>query len=270
MKCQRCEAETLLPFRCPYCGGYFCTEHRLPENHECPRIELARAPAKEKQTQSPQAWKPIEYTITYIPTEARRKIQFSVKEVTHLAVAALLVLGIGLSLGISPNVIQKIGGFPMLLTFGALVMASFLIHELAHKFTAQKSGLWAEFRIMLFGLILTAISIISPLFKIISPGAVFVSGLTSKKNLGKISIVGPLTNILLSTGFLLAALFASAGNLIYLLYLGFAINAWIAFINLIPFGMLDGFKIFIWNKAAWVLTFTISLLLTVASHVLLL
>ncbi|MEM1551169.1 MAG: AN1-type zinc finger domain-containing protein [Candidatus Bathyarchaeia archaeon] len=269
MKCQKCGTETFLPFRCPYCGGCFCAEHRLPENHECPKIESARAPAKEEQTQFPQAWKPIEYTITYIPIETRRQIQFSAKEVTHLAVAALLVLGIGLSLGISPTVIQNIGGIPMLFAFGVIVTASFLIHELAHKFTAQKSGLWAEFRIMLFGLILTAISIVSPLFKIISPGAVVVSGLTSKRNLGKISIAGPLTNIILSLGFLLATHFAPTGNLTYLFLLGFAINTWIAFLNLIPFGMLDGFKIFFWNKVVWASAFTISLILTIASFMLL-
>ncbi|MEM3553463.1 MAG: site-2 protease family protein [Candidatus Bathyarchaeia archaeon] len=157
----------------------------------------------------------------------------------------------------------------MLFAFGVIVTASFLIHELSHKFTAQKSGLWAEFRIMLFGLILTAISIVSPLFKIISPGAVVVSGLTSKRNLGKISIAGPLTNIILSLGFLLATHFAPTGNLTYLFLLGFAINAWIAFLNLIPFGMLDGFKIFFWNKVVWASAFTISLILTIASFMLL-
>lgn len=269
MKCQKCGTETFLPFRCPYCGGYFCVEHRLPENHDCPKIESARAPAKEEQTQSFQQWKPIEYTITYIPIETKRKIHFSTKEVTHLTAAALVVLGIGLSMGMSPNMIRNIGGFPMLLAFAVLVMISFLIHELAHKFTAQKSGLWAEFRIMLFGLILTAISIISPFFKIISPGAVVISGFTSKRNVGKISIAGPLTNTLLSTGFLLAALLIPTSNFSYLFLLGFAINAWIAFINLIPFGVLDGFKIFLWNKAVWALAFITSLLLTIISFILL-
>ncbi|MEM3616552.1 MAG: AN1-type zinc finger domain-containing protein [Candidatus Bathyarchaeia archaeon] len=269
MKCQKCGAETFLPFRCPYCGGYFCAEHRLPENHECPKIESARAPAEKEKAQFSQTWKPLEYTITYIPIETKRKIHFSTKEVTHLTAAALLVLGIGLSLGMSPEIIQNIGGIPMLFIFGVLVTASFLIHELAHKFAAQRSGLWAEFRIMLFGLILTAISIVSPRFKIISPGAVVISGLTSKRNIGKISIAGPLTNILLSIGFLLVALSIPVSNFAYLLLLGFAINGWIAFLNLIPFGILDGFKVFFWNKIVWALAFTISLILTIASYMLL-
>jgi hypothetical protein len=34
--CEFCGKETgILPFDCNYCGGSFCAEHRLPENHEC-------------------------------------------------------------------------------------------------------------------------------------------------------------------------------------------------------------------------------------------
>jgi len=27
-----------LPFECKFCGGYFCLEHRLPEDHNCPDL----------------------------------------------------------------------------------------------------------------------------------------------------------------------------------------------------------------------------------------
>ncbi|TFF94624.1 MAG: hypothetical protein EU543_00775 [Promethearchaeota archaeon] len=34
--CEYCGKEIgFLPFQCKYCGGVFCKEHRLPENHEC-------------------------------------------------------------------------------------------------------------------------------------------------------------------------------------------------------------------------------------------
>lgn len=33
--CQSCQKKTTLPFRCKYCGGVFCDEHRLPESHNC-------------------------------------------------------------------------------------------------------------------------------------------------------------------------------------------------------------------------------------------
>ncbi|MHA2295965.1 MAG: AN1-type zinc finger domain-containing protein [Candidatus Hodarchaeales archaeon] len=34
--CHKCQKSTYLPFKCKYCEGEFCTEHRLPENHVCP------------------------------------------------------------------------------------------------------------------------------------------------------------------------------------------------------------------------------------------
>lgn len=28
-----------MPYKCRYCGGRFCSDHRLPENHDCPGLE---------------------------------------------------------------------------------------------------------------------------------------------------------------------------------------------------------------------------------------
>ena len=36
--CQTCGKSELLPFNCKFCGGIFCGEHRLPENHSCKKI----------------------------------------------------------------------------------------------------------------------------------------------------------------------------------------------------------------------------------------
>ncbi|MEM2419805.1 MAG: AN1-type zinc finger domain-containing protein [Candidatus Bathyarchaeia archaeon] len=266
MECRKCGKETFLPFKCPYCGGYFCTEHRLPENHNCPKLELARAPTEKEEIVKPiplraqRVQSPYEYTITYIPVERKKKLYFSSKEIKHLAVAALLVLGIGFSLGLSSNLL----GSPTTLSiFAITVTASFLTHELAHKFAAQKAGLWAEFRLMFMGLVLTAISIISPVFKIISPGAVLIFGFAGKNNIGKISMAGPTANIVLSA--MLAGLFFASKQSIFIY--ASAINAWIALFNLIPFGILDGHKIFAWNKGVWSLAFTTSLILTVLTYV---
>lgn len=262
MECQKCGKETFLPFRCPYCGGYFCTEHRLPENHDCPKLEHARAPLRALVptfSQASQMQSPHEYTITYIPVKRERKFYFSGKELEHLAVAALLVLGVGFSLGFSPRVYAELGGSIMLFAFAIIVASSFLAHELAHKFTAQKAGLLAEFRLIFIGLVLTAISIISPIFKIISPGAVLISGFTEKDNVGKISIAGPSANIVLSV--MLAGLFTIVKQSIFMY--AAAVNAWIALFNIIPFGILDGYKVFTWSKSLWGLAFTTSLALTI-------
>jgi Zn-dependent protease len=153
----------------------------------------------------------------------------------------------------------------MVSAFAVILTVSFLMHEIAHKIAAQREGLWAEFRLTLIGAILTLISVITPLFKIISPGAVMISGFGDKKNIGKTSIAGPLTNITLSTIFIVINSLFPQQMVAFIAFF----NAWIAVFNLIPLGILDGFKIFTWDKKNWVLIFTASLILLTISYKLL-
>jgi len=37
-ECEECGAYENLPYQCHRCGGTFCAEHRLPENHDCPGL----------------------------------------------------------------------------------------------------------------------------------------------------------------------------------------------------------------------------------------
>ncbi|MHC1584282.1 MAG: rhomboid family intramembrane serine protease [Methanosarcinales archaeon] len=37
-RCHVCGKYVLMPFTCKFCGGRFCAEHRLPENHDCPGL----------------------------------------------------------------------------------------------------------------------------------------------------------------------------------------------------------------------------------------
>ncbi|MFB6110638.1 MAG: rhomboid family intramembrane serine protease [Halodesulfurarchaeum sp.] len=37
--CEYCGREAGMPYQCRLCGATFCSEHRLPENHECPGLE---------------------------------------------------------------------------------------------------------------------------------------------------------------------------------------------------------------------------------------
>lgn len=41
-KCRQCGNDVALAYRCRHCGGLFCDEHRLPENHSCDAIALTR------------------------------------------------------------------------------------------------------------------------------------------------------------------------------------------------------------------------------------
>lgn len=263
MKCEECGQETFLAFHCRYCGGQFCAAHRLPENHKCPELDLARAPRQEeaKVISSPSTY---EYRVTFGPTRRRKgRIYFSITELKHLTIAALLVIAVGLLsalyIGASPQAVFTTSA----VAFTAILTLSFFIHEIAHKITAQRRGLWSEFRLTIWGAALTLIFAFLPI-KLISPGAVMIAGAAEKKEIGRISIAGPITNIALSTVFLGTASVPSPYSPI-LLFGGF-FNAYMASFNLVPFGMLDGLKIFNWNKIIWGLVFATSAALTVIGY----
>ena len=149
--------------------------------------------------------------------------------------------------------------------FAVILTASFLVHEMAHKVAAQRKGLWAEFRLTRWGAVLTLLSVVSP-FKLVAPGAVMISGPAQLGEIGMISIAGPVTNMVFSTVFLGAAGFVPTSySPLFLLVALF--NATIAVFNLIPFGVLDGFKIFSWNKKVWVLAFVPSVVLVAVAYI---
>jgi Zn-dependent protease len=228
-------------------------------------MEFARAPKQEAPVvlEGPSSY---EYTVTLgQQRRAKGRIYFSLKELKHLAIAALLVVGIGLSAGLYSDVFAQVDLTIALAVFTVILTASFFMHEIAHKVTAQRQGLWAEFRLTLWGAVLTLISLILP-FKIISPGAVMVSGSARNDEIGKISLAGPATNIVLSTVLLGVAFVPSPFSGMFLF--GALFNAaWIALFNLIPMGILDGYKIFSWDKKVWALTFAASVALTVISYI---
>jgi membrane associated rhomboid family serine protease len=37
--CDRCGEQEPMPYRCRLCGGTYCSDHRLPENHACPGLD---------------------------------------------------------------------------------------------------------------------------------------------------------------------------------------------------------------------------------------
>lgn len=75
-QCDFCGKEVLLPFECKFCGGNFCVEHRLPENHSCPHASprtplgqweaKARAP-HEQRTEKKRLEPPIIAERDYCP-----------------------------------------------------------------------------------------------------------------------------------------------------------------------------------------------------------
>ena len=140
----------------------------------------------------------------------------------------------------------------LFLTSVVLVVISFLLHELGHKFVAQKHGLWSEYRMFPAGLIFSVILSFAG-FLFAAPGAVMIAAnqMDPKTN-GKISIAGPAVNIVFAAIGLIGC-FAFNGNVIVVpFFLLASLNASLALFNLIPIPPLDGSKIFRWNIGIWI------------------
>jgi Zn-dependent protease len=191
-----------------------------------------------------------EYNTVYIP-EGYGKIRFSRVEITHIliGVAALtLAFTIYLNRGLASSLdMSYMGALPITVGVAALVvLAGFLLHELGHKFVAQRYGAWAEFRMYPLGLMLAVMmSVLGVLFA--APGAVYISGRVTKKQNGLISLAGPIVNLAIGGIFLAAWLVYPFGTTGLILNLVAIMSLFLGGFNLIPIPPLDGYKIAIWS-----------------------
>ena len=153
------------------------------------------------------------------------------------------------------------------------VGAGFILHELGHKFVSMKYGYWAEFKLWPQGLIFALITSFFG-FVFAAPGAVYTYAnyMTDEIN-GKISIAGPIVNIVLALIFLAIAtavypdaLYSENIALIFIICAtGYSINSFLAVFNLLPIGNLDGSKVLTWNIGIWLVTILIAGILTLLS-----
>jgi Zn-dependent protease len=247
VKCDRCGREVEMPFRCNYCGGYFCSDHRLPEFHECTGLYRGRGAVNFGRANSNRSYDSFYRPHRRQPT-FRNLFKFSDQELRHLAISLLIIASIPL-MWLRGYIFLK-----PLIALGAvgIFAAAFLLHELAHKFSAQRLGYWAEFRLNTLGLLITLLSFFSP-FKLVAPGAVVIAGLMYGDDYGKIALAGPVTNIAQAIIFLALRLSSSNPMVKLLAYVGVTINSSLALFNLIPFGVFDGIKVLRWDWRAWLI-----------------
>ena len=137
----------------------------------------------------------------------------------------------------------------------AAVMTGFLLQELAHKWMAQQYGCWAEYRGnkngLYFALAMSAFG-----FLLAAPGAVMVSGRITDRQNGIIAAVGPLTNIAIAIVALPIYIFTVGldwpisllGELARFIIV---INLILGGFNMIPVQPLDGSKVIMWSKTAY-------------------
>lgn len=173
------------------------------------------------------------------------KFKFSPIEVAHLFWAWILIsIAFTIILRTQENGFFHYFGIS-LFTVGV----GFLLHELSHKYFAQRYGCFAEFRADFFMLFL-ALGMSFFGFFFAAPGAVLIHGTITTRRNGIISIAGPATNAVLSVIFF-GVTFISTGFIRELALYGILINAWLALFNMLPFGNIDGAKVLRWNKLAY-------------------
>lgn len=182
-----------------------------------------------------------------------------IREIVHL-VASLIVLTIAFTY---PSL------SPQRLTIVAIsVGTGFLLHELAHKFTAQRYGYAADYEASPTGLLLAiGLSIVTNgNFVFAAPGAVMIRGkrvlyqledrywdsLKSAKEFAYISVSGAVVNLALAVSFFVSSFFVMPSGLAYaVLKTGVFINVFLAGFNMLPFGPLDGAKVWRYNPVLW-------------------
>ena len=193
-------------------------------------------------------------------------VSFTAREVRDIVVSMLVISAIFAFIFSQNNINAFILLIPALLVAVGL---GFILHELAHKFVAVRYGFYAEFRMWFEGLIFAIITAIIIKLAFVAPGAVYIHGdHISREQNGKISIAGPLVNIVLALIFFGLTPYISYNTtdvwdfvLNNLIYFGFFVNSYLAAFNLIPFSVFDGAKVIRWNPIIWGITFIFSVIL---------
>ncbi|GAB4305330.1 MAG: hypothetical protein Kow0069_00960 [Promethearchaeota archaeon] len=176
-------------------------------------------------------------------------------ELAHLSIGVGLIFGLALSIFLS----WRQQGFPpqLLPPVGVLLLAlfysmGFLLHEFGHRQVGKHYNLPTKFRLFTFGVVLTALGLVTPL-KVGFPGAVMVVGLDEiSKRTGLCKVAGPTVNIVLGTTlFALSFWDAIPPPYNFMFCMGAFFNYQLGLFNLLPFGPLDGQNIMRWKPFLW-------------------
>ena len=185
----------------------------------------------------------------------------SSRELIHLIVS-LVVLTIAFTF---PNLDPRI-----MLIVGFGVGTGFILHELAHKFMAQRYGYVADYEASPMGLLLAlGLSVVTGGgFVFAAPGAVMIRGknvlyspqddrywnsIQTAKEIAYISVSGAVVNLLLAMMFFAGSIFVSDPLVDEVLKWAAFINVFLAGFNMIPFGPLDGAKVWRYNPVLWLM-----------------
>jgi len=297
--CAHCGNEIIgNPFHCNLCGYNYCFRHKEPENHDCSIVRdstsLQQPPiTTQTYSQSPQAVPISQEQLYQQPTTSgvvrgttdgtytwyRQENQVPIdafdpdsgikfkgillshkSEFLHLLIGSLLIFIIGLINFYSENLIN-FGFWWAIFMLAGFYMTAFLFHEFGHRQVAKHFGFQTKFRLLTFGMVLTAFSIVMGLSTINSgipsptlalPGAVVVLGLDKvSRETGLCKAAGPTVNLIYGIILLLISFIIPIWPLNYFIGSAASLNFLLGAFNMIPVGILDGQNIFRWSKKVY-------------------
>lgn len=197
------------------------------------------------------------------------RIRTSNTEITHIIISwlaisyAFAILLLWFELGRRPPTEELFRGIVNPFAISLFTVGiSFIVHEMSHKVVAQRYGSWAEFRMNPFMLVFMLFLVYEFGILFAAPGAVMIyGGEVGKRENGRISLSGPLSNLVLAFAFF--PLLSEAGILYEIGRYGVIINIALALFNMIPFSVFDGRKVWAWNKLVYLSMVMATLLLLV-------
>jgi Zn-dependent protease len=313
--CAHCGDEIIgSPFHCSECGQNYCNIHKHPIDHECNIVKeglgLQQLPSSTSsyvdmpQVSTPQQGQiqhqehppgiirgTTDGTFTWFRQEAQipvdafdpdSGIKFKgillahKSEFFHLLIGSLLIFIIGLINFYNENLID-LGFWWAIIMLAGFYMTAFLFHEFGHRQVAKHFGFQTKFRLLTFGMALTAFSIVMGLSTLNSgipsptlalPGAVVVLGLDKiSKETGLCKAAGPTVNLIYGIILLLISFIIPIYPLNYFIGNAASLNFLLGAFNMIPVGILDGQNIFRWSKKVYFILAGSLLILLIINYI---
>ena len=204
------------------------------------------------------------------------------REAAEAVGAASIAAVVGLSLYLDARHVFDVGPLELI----ALSVGAFLIHDIAHRAYLELAELRGRFRFSLtgsaFSLVIAGVQsgislIVSATagpgvvlrlapYRFLAPGTVMAEGLKEKASLGRLALIGPGANMVVSWLAFLLAFSPMSQAQRDLVLLASAFNAYMSLTSLLPFAFCDGLTIYWWDKRIWAVLLGASVALIALSN----